>query len=165
MLTVPLAQASSLKPEKERKPAPDFALKDATGKPLKLSDLRGKVVLLDFWATWCMPCKLEMPWFIEMRQKYQSRGFEVVGVSMDEKGWEAVKPFIADMHVNYPVVIGNDALADQFSKLDASLTPGLDMLPTTFVLDQEGRVAAVHQGITGKQEFIDAAEALLGPTR
>jgi peroxiredoxin len=165
VLALHLAHASSLIPAKDRKPAPEFALKDANGKLLKISDLRGKVVLLDFWATWCMPCKLEMPWFMEMREKYQNRGFEVIGVSMDDKGWDVVKPFLLETKVTYPVVIGSDALADQYSKLDASLTPGLDMLPSTFILDQQGRVAAFYQGITGKQEFIDAAEALLRETR
>ncbi len=156
-----LLQAASLKPESQRKPAPEFALKDADGRLVRLSDLRGKVVLLDFWATWCAPCKIEIPWFIEMQKKYQQQGLEVVGVSLDEKGWEAVKPFLADAGVTYRVVIGNDALAQSYGKLDPALNPDLDSLPTTFILDRQGRVAAFHEGLASKQDFIDDIEALL----
>ncbi len=156
-----LLPAASLKPEPERKPAPEFSLKDADGKLVRLSDLRGKVVLLDFWATWCGPCKIEIPWFMEMQKKYQQQGLEVVGVSLDEKGWDVVKPFLVEMGVNYRVVIGNDALAQAYGKLDPSLSPDLDALPTTFILDRTGKVAAFHEGLTSKQDFIDAIEALL----
>ena len=80
--------AASVKADKDRKAAPDFALKDADGKVVHLSDYRGKVVLLDFWATWCGPCKIEIPWFMEMQRKNKDRGFEVLGVAMDDEGWE-----------------------------------------------------------------------------
>src|ERR1700757_2893630 len=101
--------------------APDFTVTDIDGKKLALSDLRGKVVLLDFWATWCTPCKIEIPWFMEIQKKYQQKGLEVIGVSLDEKGWEAVKPFLTDVGVNYRVVIGDDALAQSYGKLDPAL--------------------------------------------
>src|SRR5580658_9276819 len=85
----------SIKDEKDRKPAPDFALTDADGKVAKLSDYRGKVVLLNFWATWCGPCEVEIPWFIQFQKEYRDRDFAVLGVSEDEDGWKQVKPFIA----------------------------------------------------------------------
>src|ERR1700761_9143856 len=75
-----------------RHQAPEFALKDAHGKLVHLSDYRGKVVLLDFWATWCGPCNVEIPWFVQFEKKYKDRGFEVLGVSMDEDGWKSVAP-------------------------------------------------------------------------
>ena len=94
-------KAASVKPNKERKDAPDFTLKDADGKVVHLSDYKGKVVLLDFWATWCGPCKIEIPWFMEMQRNNKDKGFEVLGVAMDDEGWEVVKPFLADLGVNY----------------------------------------------------------------
>ena len=81
---------AALYPEKERKPAPDFALQDATGKTVKIEDYRGKVVLLDFWATWCTGCKKEIPWFSEFQTTYGEKGFAVVGVSLDEDGWKVL---------------------------------------------------------------------------
>ena len=77
-----------VKEEKTRRVAPDFALKDADGKTVRLADYRGKVVLLDFWATWCGPCKMEIPWFMEFERKYKDRGFAVLGISMDDDGWQ-----------------------------------------------------------------------------
>jgi peroxiredoxin len=146
-------KAASVKPDGERKPAPEFALKDADGKVVHLSDYRGKVVLLDFWATWCGPCKIEIPWFMEIERNNKDKGFAVLGVAMDDEGWEVVKPFLNDLKVNYRVVIGNDNTAQQYG--------GVDALPTTFLIDREGRIAAVHVGLTGKKEFIDGVEQLL----
>jgi cytochrome c biogenesis protein CcmG/thiol:disulfide interchange protein DsbE len=146
-------KAASVKPGKERKPAPDFALKDADGKVVHLADYRGKVVLLDFWATWCGPCKIEIPWFMEMQRKNKDKGFEVLGVAMDDEGWEAVKPFVTDINVNYRIVIGNDTTAQLYG--------GVDALPTTFLIDREGKIAAVHIGLSSKKEFEDGVEELL----
>jgi cytochrome c biogenesis protein CcmG/thiol:disulfide interchange protein DsbE len=102
--------AGTVKPDKDRHPAPEFALKDSNGKTVHLEDYKGKVVLLDFFATWCGPCKIEIPWFMEMERKNKDKGFSVLGVSMDDEGWEVVKPFLADLG-GYRVVIGNDATA------------------------------------------------------
>jgi peroxiredoxin len=139
--------------DSKRKHAPDFALKDANGKLVHLADYRGKVVLLDFWATWCGPCVIEIPWFQEFQRKYKDRGFEVLGVSMDDDGWKAITPFVEKRKINYRIVLGDDKTGDQYG--------GLEALPTTFVIDRSGRIASVHVGLANKKDFADAIEKLL----
>jgi peroxiredoxin len=128
-----------------RKRAPDFTLKDSDGKTVSLSDYKGKVVLLNFWATWCGPCKIEIPWFIEFEQKYKDNGFAVLGVSMDDDGWTAVKPFMADKHINYRMVVGSESVSQLYG--------GVESLPTTFVIDRNGMVAASHEGLVSKSDY------------
>jgi peroxiredoxin len=142
----PTTAMAAIKPEKERKPAPDFALKDANGATVHLADYKGKVVLLDFWATWCGPCKIEIPWFIEFEQTLKDKGFSVVGISMDEDGWSVVKPYLIERKVNYRILLGNDQVAQSYG--------GVDSLPTTFIIDRGGRIASVHVGLEeGKDGF------------
>jgi cytochrome c biogenesis protein CcmG/thiol:disulfide interchange protein DsbE len=139
--------ASETKPGgKDLKPDPD-------GKKVKLSDFKGKVVLLDFWATWCGPCKIEIPWFIEFQRKYKDQGFTVVGVSMDEGGWPEVRPFLDQMKMNYPILLGNDEITAPFG--------GIEVLPTTLIIDKQGRIFAMHKGLTSKDEFENAIKGLL----
>src|SRR5579859_1439466 len=116
---------TALLPEKERKAAPTFALEDATGKTAQLSDYQGKVVVLDFWATWCTGCKQEIPWFSQFEKTYSKQGLAVVGVSMDDKGWTVVKPFLAETHVPYRMVLGNDPMAERY---------GIQSMPDTFLI-------------------------------
>ena len=151
--SVRLDKAAAVKPDQDRKSAPDFTLKDADGRPVHLSDYRGKVVLLDFWATWCGPCAMEIPWFMDLERRNKDHGFAVLGVSMDDEGWDAVKPFVAKLGVNYRVLLGND--------LTAQLYGGVDALPTTFLIDREGRIAAVHVGLADRRDFEDGVERLL----
>lgn len=127
--------------------------KDASGKIVKLSDFRGKVVLLDFWATWCGPCAIEIPWFVDFQRRFKDRGFEVLGVSMDDDGWKAISPYITEKKINYRIVLGDDKTGDQYG--------GVEALPTTFVIDREGRIASAHVGLTGRKDFEDAIEKLL----
>ncbi|MBI3207628.1 MAG: TlpA family protein disulfide reductase [Candidatus Solibacter usitatus] len=146
-------KAAAVKPEKERKNAPEFSLKDSQGRAAKMSDYKGKVVLLNFWATWCGPCKIEIPWFIDFEQRFKDRGFAVLGVSMDEDGWEVVKPYLESKKINYRVVIGNDQTADLYG--------GVSSLPTTFLVDRLGRIAGVHVGLVSKSVYQDDIEQLL----
>jgi cytochrome c biogenesis protein CcmG/thiol:disulfide interchange protein DsbE len=132
-----------VKPE-DRRMAPDFALDDASGNPVKLSDFRGKVVLLNFWATWCAPCNLEIPWFIEFQNTHRDSGFTALGVSLDENGWDAVKPYVTTRKVNYRVMVGNDDVAQLY---------GASSLPTTILIDKSGRIAATHVGLCSKSEY------------
>lgn len=137
----------------ERKPAPDFVLQDAEGRDVKLSEFQGKVVLLNFWATWCGPCKIEMPWFVEFQRKYKDKGFSVLAVSLDEEGWDVVRPFAEDLKLNFPVVVGDDALAEKFG--------GIAALPTTFILDKQGNITTKHTGLVSRSEYEEAIEKLL----
>jgi peroxiredoxin len=143
-----------------RTEAPDFALQDANGATVHLSDYKGKVVLLDFWATWCAPCKVEIPWFMEFEQQYKDRGFAVLGVSMDDGGWADVKKYIEKEKINYRILLGNDEVGGKYG--------GVDSLPTTFLIDRDGRVAAKHEGIepaNGKDEIRDEIIRLLQAKR
>jgi len=148
-------RAATVKPDKERKQAPDFTLKDANGHTVRLSDYRGKVVLLDFWATWCGPCKIEIPWFQEFERQYKDKGFAVIGVAMDEEGWNVVKPFAEHMRINYRVVVGDDTIGDLYAN------GGIDALPTTFLIDRGGRIASIHVGLSSKSDFEDDIQELL----
>lgn len=144
---------ASAKPDRDRKPAPNFTLKDANGKSVSLADYRGKVVLLNFWATWCGPCGLEIPWFEEFEQQYKSQGFAVLGVSMDDDGWAAVKPYMQEHKMNYRVLLGDDSVSQLYG--------GLDALPTTFIIDREGNIAYPHIGLIGKNEYLSEIQGLL----
>jgi peroxiredoxin len=148
------AGPAKVKPAADRKVAPEFSLKDASGQTVKLSDYKGKVVLLNFWATWCGPCKVEIPWFADFEQRYRDKGFAVLGVAMDDEGWEVVRPYAEKAKVNYRLVIGNDQLADLYG--------GVESLPTSFIIDKEGRVAKAHVGLVSKSDYENEIKELLG---
>lgn len=145
---------AAAKDTKGRKVAPNFTLKDADGRNVSLTDYKGKVVLLNFWATWCGPCKIEIPWFVEFEQKYKDRGFAVLGVSMDDEGWEVVKPYLAKTKINYRILVGNEEIAKQYG--------GLDALPTTLVIDRTGAVLSTHEGLVSKGTYEKEILSLLG---
>jgi len=135
--------------------APDFALKDIDGKTVHLSDYRGKAVVLNFWATWCPPCKTEMPWLVDLQNKYRGQGLEIVGVALDEASKDEIAKFARDMRLNYSVVIGDDNTADAYGNVQ--------MLPTTFYIDRDGKITSRVIGLTGRGEIEDnMKEALSG---
>lgn len=143
----------ALVPAASRVTAPKFSLVDAEGKRINLSELKGKVVLLDFWATWCGGCKLEIPWYMEFDRKYRNQGLAVVGVSMDDDGWKSVRPFLAkgidtetggNIAMRYPIVIGSQDLAGQYH---------LTQMPMTLLIDRTGRIALSHTGVVDKKDF------------
>jgi peroxiredoxin len=130
-----------LRPANERKAAPEFALKDSSGSSVSLKNYRGKIVLLDFWATWCHGCKQEIPWFSEFERKYAAKGLTVVGVSLDEDGWKVVKPFLETAKAPYRMVLGDEPTAKKY---------GIKAMPDTFLIDRLGRIAAAYVGLVDK---------------
>jgi cytochrome c biogenesis protein CcmG/thiol:disulfide interchange protein DsbE len=143
-------------------PAPDAIFKDLDGKDVPLSSFKGQVVLINFWATWCEPCYIEIPWLIEMQQKYGARGFTVLGVSMDDEGKAAVAPFLAKerfnvngqkLPMNYPIVLGNDDAATKFG--------GLLGYPTSFLISKDGKEIKKIQGLIPYEEITKAIESQL----
>lgn len=151
-----LAQESGVQadlvPAVQRKSAPDFAVKDSAGKQFTLKDYRGKILLLDFWATWCHGCKQEMPWFVDLDRKYRESGLEVVGVSMDDDGWKAVTPFIKSAGVPYQIVLGDEKTAKDYH---------IEGMPDTFLIDREGRLAAVYNGMVDREDIEKNVQSLL----
>jgi len=151
-LSAPSPVHANVKAEKDRKVAPDFAVDDASDNPVKLSDFRGKVVLLNFWATWCGGCQVEIPWFIEFQNKYKDNGFAVIGVSLDADGWKSVKPYVKEKAVNYPIVIGSQEVAQLYR---------VTAMPVTLLIDRDGRIASSHFGVVSKSDYKAEVEMLL----
>lgn len=125
--------------------APDFEIPTLDGKKLKLSGYRGKAVLLNFWATWCGPCKIEMPWFVELKKRYEDRGFQIIGVALDAESRRSVAEFAKQMGVNYPIAIGSDAISDLYG--------GVDGLPASFYIDRNGRIVEQTFGLISHSDI------------
>ena len=125
--------------------APDFVLTDLQGRTVKLSDLRGKAVVLNFWATWCPPCKEEIPWLVELQKRYGSEGLQIVGVSMDDGDQKDVEKFAAENSINYPILLGKEKVAEQYG--------GIEYLPTTFYIDRNGVVVDRVFGQPAREEI------------
>jgi cytochrome c-type biogenesis protein len=143
-------------------PAPDVTFKDLDDKDAALGQYKGKVVLVNFWATWCEPCQVEIPWLIEMQQKYADKGFTILGVDVDDEGKDAVVPFVRKerfnvngqkLPMNYPILLGNDATADKFG--------GLLGYPTSFLISRDGKIVKKVQGLVSYEELTKAIESQL----
>ncbi len=145
-------------------PAPDFTLEDLSGKKVSLASYRGKAVLINFWATWCGPCKIETPWLVELRNQYASKGFEILGVSLDDLDPDDKKmlagekrdiaKFAAQEHMQYPVLIDGGSIDKPYG--------GLDALPTSFFVDRNGKVVATQLGLTSKDDIEGNIHKALG---
>jgi cytochrome c biogenesis protein CcmG/thiol:disulfide interchange protein DsbE len=145
-------------------PAPNFTLQDLSGKKVSLADYRGKAVLINFWATWCGPCKIETPWLVELRNQYASKGFEILGVSLDDldpddktrfaEEKRDIAKFAAQEHMQYPVLIDGGSIDKPYG--------GLDALPTSYFVDREGNVVAAQLGLTSKADIEGNIHKALG---
>ena len=149
----PGADAPVVKLLKDPAPIGDFTLTDIEGRTISSADLRGKVVLVNFWATWCPPCRAEIPDLIALQQKYRDH-LVVIGISEDESPVETVKAFVAEQKINYPIAMTTPALAKIFR--------GVSALPTTFVIDRDGKLAQRHVGLLNPEETELEAQALTG---
>jgi cytochrome c biogenesis protein CcmG/thiol:disulfide interchange protein DsbE len=146
------------------KSAPPFSLEDLSGKKVSLAGYKGKALLINFWATWCAPCKIETPWLIELRDQYADKGFEIIGVSADDidRGdpqkfdteKKDIAKFVQQMHMDYPVLIEGDSLSQSYG--------GLDSLPTSFFVNRDGTIVATQLGLTSKDEIEGNIKKALG---
>ncbi len=146
------ATTRAAKPTGEHPIAPNFSLTDISGQKLNLADYAGKVVLLDFWATWCGPCRIEIPGFVELHNRYRDQGFTMIGISMDD-GPEPVRDFYKEFRMNYPVALGTDKLGELYG--------GILGLPTSFLIGRDGRIYAKHVGAADISVFEEEIKRLL----
>lgn len=155
--TAMIGNSEPLQPNDAKgKMAPDFSLQDLEGKPVKLSDLRGKAVLLNFWATFCGPCKVEMPWLIELQNKYGPQGLQIVGVALDDSGKDTIEKFAKTMGVNYMILQGQDSVGDAYGAVG---------LPATYFIDRNGKIIDSALGLVSRSEIEDDIKKALTDTK
>ena len=137
------------------KPAPEFALQSLDGKTIRLSDLRGKAVVVNFWATWCQPCRIEMPWFVELQKQYGPDGLQIIGINADEDtSTEELEKFAKGMGVNYPVLLGKEEVEQAYG--------GIQFLPITVYVGRDGNVVDKVFGLKGRGEIEEDVKLALG---
>ena len=154
----PSSTATALPASAARKAAPEFSLKDLQGKDVKLSSFRGKVVILDFWATWCPPCRKGIPDLIGLYSTYQKDGLEVVGVSFDQNGATAVAPYVQKQQINYPMLLL--AGSAQGQTVASQYVPS-GRIPTMHILDKQGRIVNTFTGLQPKETVESIVQSLL----
>ncbi len=137
--------------------APDFALESLDGKTVRLSDFHGKAVLLNFWATWCLPCKIEMRWFEQLQKQYGSQGLQVIGIAMDGAGKDAIAEFANNLGVDYLILLGKEDVGDAYG--------GVQFLPATFYIGRDGKLVDKVFGLKGRAEIEDNVKKALGQSR
>jgi thiol-disulfide isomerase/thioredoxin len=134
--------------------APEFSLKSVPdGKTVSLSSLRGKAVVVNFWATWCGPCKIEMPWLVDLQKKYGDQGLQIVGITKDDSNEAAIAKFTQKMGVNYTILVGNQQVVDLYG--------GVGGLPTSFFVNRSGKVVHEIIGLDSESKFEDAIKQAL----
>lgn len=140
-------------PDIKGQQAPEFALNSLDGKTVRLADFKGKAVLLNFWATFCQPCKIEMPWFVDLQNKYGPEGLQVVGIAMDDASEADIAKFANKLGVNYPILIGKESISEAYG--------GIPFLPTTFYISRDGKVVDKVFGLKGKSEIEESVKRAL----
>jgi peroxiredoxin len=148
----PTIAGEELVPASRRVTAPDFTVTDVYGKQITLSKFKGRVVLLDFWATTCGGCKVELFWYVDFKRQYENKGLSLIGLDMYGETSEVIKPFMAKWHMDYPVAIGTDELGERFA---------LREMPLTLLIDRSGRIAISHAGIVDRAAFEKNIQQLL----
>ncbi len=136
--------------------APDFQLPSLDGTKVRLSDFRGKAILLNFWATWCPPCKVEMPWFADLQKQYGQDGLIILGVAMDDSKPDSIAQFASEMRVNYPILLGTDKVSDDYGDIDS--------LPTTFYIGRDGTIVDKMTGLFDRKDIEEAVKKTLNTT-
>jgi thiol-disulfide isomerase/thioredoxin len=152
LATTPSARSA---PSENAVTTPNWELKDPDGKTVRSSDFKGKIVVLDFWATWCGPCRAEIPAFVALQKEYAPEGLVVVGASVDEGSAATVKDFTQKLGMNYPIVLADEKMEQAFG--------GIEAIPTTFIIDRAGRVVKKDSGFANKGEFEQEIKPLLNP--
>lgn len=142
--------------DQDNNKAPDFTLTTLDDSELTLSDLRGKVVILNFWATWCAPCRYEIPYFIRLQDEFADDVI-FVGISVDDGGWDDVRPFAEEFQINYPLVLDDGEVSEEYG--------GAYVLPTTFVLDREGRIEVFAPGMVHEDDLRQVLEMMISEVR
>ncbi len=155
LLLAPVLQSPELvqAQAQEGQPFPAFELPSSQGSVVSSDQFDGEVRLINFWATWCPPCRVEIPWFIEFKRQYEDLGFEVVGVTLDGENSEGIARFIRDLEINYPIVLSNEKILKEIG--------GIIGVPTTFILDRRGWVAMKHVGLASREQLLAKIEELL----